>query len=44
MYEFIELLAPHLPRKLVRETERMDTQEEVDRILADLKVPLRDNP
>ena len=22
MYEFIELLAPHLPRKLVRETEK----------------------
>ena len=44
MYEFIELLAPHLPRKLVRESERTETQEEVDRILADLKVPLRDNP
>jgi LysR family cys regulon transcriptional activator len=44
MYEFIELLAPHLPRKLVREAERMETQEDVDRVLADLKIPLRDNP
>jgi hypothetical protein len=44
MYEFIELLAPHLPRKLVRETEKMETQEDVDRILDDLHIPLRDMP
>src|ERR1700692_977650 len=44
MYEFIELLAPHLPRKLVRETEKMETQEDADRILTDLKIPLKDNP
>jgi LysR family cys regulon transcriptional activator len=44
MYEFIELLAPHLPRKLVRETEKMETQEDVDRILEDLHIPLRDMP
>jgi hypothetical protein len=44
MYEFIELLAPHLPRRLVRETERLETQEEVDRILGDLQIPLRDMP
>ena len=44
MYEFIELLAPHLPRKLVRETERMETQEEVNRTLAGLKIPVKDNP
>ena len=43
MYEFIELLASHLPRKLVRAAERLDTQEEVDRIFAGFKVPLRDN-
>jgi LysR family cys regulon transcriptional activator len=43
MYEFIELLASHLPRKLVRATEKAETQEEVDRILAGFKVPLRDN-
>ena len=44
MYDFIELLAPHLPRKLVREAERLETQEEVDRVLQSLAIPLRDNP
>jgi LysR family cys regulon transcriptional activator len=44
MYEFIELLAPHLPRKLVRETEKLETQEEVDRILEDIELPVRDMP
>jgi LysR family cys regulon transcriptional activator len=43
MYEFIELLASHLPRKLVRAAEKVETQEEVERILAGFKVPLRDN-
>jgi LysR family cys regulon transcriptional activator len=43
MYDFIELLASHLPRKLVRAAEKMDAQEEVDRILAGFKVPLRDH-
>jgi LysR family transcriptional regulator, cys regulon transcriptional activator len=44
MYEFIELLAPHLPRKLVRETEKLETQDEVNRILEHLQIPLRDIP
>ena len=44
MYEFIELLAPHLPRKLVKETEKLETQDEVNRIIEDLEIPLRDNP
>jgi LysR family transcriptional regulator, cys regulon transcriptional activator len=43
MYEFIELLASHLPQKLVRAAEKVETQEQVDRILAGLKIPLRDN-
>ncbi len=43
MYEFIELLAPHLPRKLVRETEKFATQQEVDRVLAGLQIPARDS-
>jgi hypothetical protein len=42
MYDFIELLAPHLPRELVRETEQSGTQEDVDRICADLHIPLPD--
>jgi len=44
MYEFIELLAPHLPRKLVREVEKFETQEEADRVLKDLVIPVRDTP
>jgi hypothetical protein len=37
-------LAPHLPRKLVKETEKLETQDEVNRIIEDLEIPLRDNP
>ena len=44
MYEFIERLAPHLPRKLVREAEKSVTQDEVDRIVAPLQIPLRGMP
>jgi LysR family transcriptional regulator, cys regulon transcriptional activator len=43
MYEFIELLASHLPQRLVRAAEKSETQDEVDRIMAGFKVPLRDN-
>ncbi len=43
MYEFMELLASHLPRKLVCAAEKMETQQQVDRIFAGFKVPLRDN-
>jgi LysR family cys regulon transcriptional activator len=43
MYEFIELLASHLPRKLVRAAEKSETQDEVDRLFAGFKIPLRDN-
>ncbi len=42
MYEFVELLAPHLPAKLVRAAEKAETQEKVDRLLIALEVPLRD--
>jgi LysR family cys regulon transcriptional activator len=42
MHEFIELLAPHLPRKLVRDAEKSATQEDVERIVAALPIPLRD--
>lgn len=44
MYDFMELLASHLPRKLVRAAEKMETQAEVSRISATLKVPVRDSP
>jgi LysR family cys regulon transcriptional activator len=42
MYEFIELLAPHLPRKLVRETEKLEAQVDVDTALEDILIPVRD--
>jgi LysR family cys regulon transcriptional activator len=43
MYEFIELLAPHLSGSLVRAAEIAKTQEEVDRVFRRIKIPLRDN-
>jgi LysR family transcriptional regulator, cys regulon transcriptional activator len=43
MYEFVELLAPHLPAKLVRAVESAGTQEKVDQLLTALEVPLRDH-
>jgi LysR family cys regulon transcriptional activator len=43
MYEFVELLAPHLPAKLVRAAEKAETQEKVDQLLPVLEVPLRDH-
>ncbi|MBS0612153.1 MAG: LysR family transcriptional regulator [Proteobacteria bacterium] len=42
MYEFIELLAPHLSRRLVRETEKLGSQLEVDAVLADIRIPIKD--
>ena len=42
MYEFIELLAPHLPRRLVREIEKLDTQDDAERVLAGIDLPVRD--
>jgi LysR family cys regulon transcriptional activator len=41
MYEFLELLAPHLPKKFVKKTEQFKTQEELDRQLSSLSVPQR---
>jgi LysR family cys regulon transcriptional activator len=43
MYDFVELLAPHLPRKLVRAAENTKTQEEADRVFDSITIPLRDN-
>ncbi|MBS0398330.1 MAG: LysR family transcriptional regulator, partial [Proteobacteria bacterium] len=44
MHDFIELLAPHLPRRLVRETEKLGSQLEVDAALEGIRIPLRDSP
>jgi LysR family transcriptional regulator, cys regulon transcriptional activator len=44
MYEFIELLAPHLPRKLVRETEKLEAQDKVDKVVEGIRIPVRNMP
>jgi hypothetical protein len=43
MYDFIHLLASHLPEKLVRSAARVDTPKESARILAGVRIPLRDS-
>ena len=44
MYEFIELLGPHLTKRFVRDIERLETVEEIERVLSGLEVPVRDRP
>jgi LysR family cys regulon transcriptional activator len=41
MYEFAQLLAPHLDRRLVDRAHRAATPEEAAQLLADLKLPER---
>ena len=41
MYDFIEMLAPHLTTRLVRTAEKLETQIEVDALVADLQIPSR---
>jgi LysR family cys regulon transcriptional activator len=41
MYDFVESLAPHLPKKFVKRAEQMKTQGELDRRLSLLSVPER---
>lgn len=41
MYEFIEMLAPHLSKRVVRAAEVLETQADVDQLVADIDVPLR---
>jgi LysR family cys regulon transcriptional activator len=41
MYEFIELLAPHLGKRIVQTAERQESQGEVDRVFATVNVPFR---
>ena len=42
MYEFIELLAGHLPKKFVRRIESTTSEAEVSELLADVSLPIRD--
>lgn len=41
MYEFIQLLAPHLSRRHVQQAERSESQESLDKTFADTSVPFR---
>ena len=41
MYEFIELLAPHLDRKFVEQAATVESQAEVDALLASTDLPIR---
>ena len=41
MYDFIEMLAPHLPRRLVRSAEQLETQAEVNALVDALAIPSR---
>jgi LysR family cys regulon transcriptional activator len=43
MYEFIELLAGHLPKNFVRELERSTSGQETEQRLAHVPIPFRDN-
>jgi len=39
MYEFLEILAPHLTRRQVQTAENSDSQDDVDREFAGVKIP-----
>ncbi|MEX2123275.1 MAG: LysR substrate-binding domain-containing protein [Woeseia sp.] len=41
MQDFVALFAPHWPAELIRAAATAETQDEVDRISADVNVPLR---
>jgi LysR family transcriptional regulator, cys regulon transcriptional activator len=41
MYDFIELLAPHLPRKFVRKTEQLKSPVDFERAVSALKIPAK---
>ena len=41
MYDFAQLIAPHLDRRLVERAHRASTAEEVAEMFADVKLPLK---
>jgi LysR family cys regulon transcriptional activator len=41
MYDFIELLAPHLPRKLVRKAEQLKSSDTLGRTLGAIEIPVK---
>jgi hypothetical protein len=42
MYDFIRLLAPHLSFEVIRRSEAVQNQEELEQILHGVRVPCRD--
>jgi hypothetical protein len=41
MLDFVSLFAPHWPARLIEEAANADSQDTVDRIAAELTLPLR---
>jgi LysR family cys regulon transcriptional activator len=41
LYDFIGLLAPHLPKKTVRKAEQLKNQEELGRLMQGTIVPVK---
>ena len=41
MLDFVSLFAPHWPKHLIEQAAAADSQEEVDRLAAEVKLPLR---
>ena len=39
IYDFLQMLAPHLTQRQVQAAENAETQEEVDRDFATVKIP-----
>jgi LysR family cys regulon transcriptional activator len=39
MYEFLQMLAPHLSQRLVQTAENADNQDGIDREFAAVKIP-----
>jgi hypothetical protein len=41
MYEFAQLLAPHLERRLIERAHRLDSAPEVAQLFTDVELPQR---
>jgi LysR family cys regulon transcriptional activator len=41
MYDFIELLAPHFPKKIVRKAEQLKNHEELSRLFHGIAIPVK---
>jgi LysR family cys regulon transcriptional activator len=41
MYEFMQLFAPHLNRRLIDRAQSLSTHEDVEKLLTEIELPLR---